>query len=103
MHRRTISRRSWCMRAAKRRGRHDLRATPRCRYSGPPQSFRLPAAERPMTALLSLRSVSKVFAQGAHRVRAVDDVSFDVAEGECLAIVGESGSGKSTIANMILG
>jgi ABC-type glutathione transport system ATPase component len=56
-----------------------------------------------MTALLSLRSVSKIFAQGAHQVRAVDDVSFDVREGECLAIVGESGSGKSTIANMILG
>jgi ABC-type glutathione transport system ATPase component len=56
-----------------------------------------------MTALLSLRSVSKIFTQGAHQVRAVDDVSFDVHQGECLAIVGESGSGKSTIANMILG
>lgn len=56
-----------------------------------------------MTALLSLRHVSKTFAQGRHEVRAVDDVSFDVVQGECLAIVGESGSGKSTIANMILG
>ena len=53
--------------------------------------------------LLSLRSVSKIFTSGSREVRAVDDVSFDVHEGECLAIVGESGSGKSTIANMVLG
>ena len=56
-----------------------------------------------MTALLSLDRVSKTFTQGRHEVRAVDDVSFDVIQGECLAIVGESGSGKSTVANMILG
>jgi ABC-type glutathione transport system ATPase component len=56
-----------------------------------------------MTHLLSLRNVSKLFAQGLREVRAVDDVSFDVEDGECLAIVGESGTGKSTIANMILG
>jgi len=53
--------------------------------------------------LLSLRSVSKTFHTGGREVKAVDNVSFDVAEGECLAVVGESGSGKSTIANMILG
>ncbi len=53
--------------------------------------------------LLSLRSVSKIFHVGTREVRAVHDVSFGVAEGECLAVVGESGSGKSTIANMVLG
>ena len=57
-----------------------------------------------MTApILSLQSVSKTFFLAGREVRAVDDVSIDVAEGECLAIVGESGSGKSTLANMILG
>lgn len=55
------------------------------------------------TTLLSLRDVSKTFMLGNHEIKAVQDVSFDVAEGECLAIVGESGSGKSTIANMVLG
>ncbi|OCP25109.1 MULTISPECIES: ABC transporter ATP-binding protein [unclassified Ensifer] len=56
-----------------------------------------------MSALLSIRSVSKEFTVGSNTVRALDTVSFDVARGECLAIVGESGSGKSTIANVILG
>lgn len=53
--------------------------------------------------ILSLASVSKDFRVGKTRVKAVDNVSLDVLEGECLAIVGESGSGKSTVANMILG
>ena len=53
--------------------------------------------------ILSLASVSKEFRVGKARVQAVDNISLDVSEGECLAIVGESGSGKSTVANMILG
>ena len=56
-----------------------------------------------MTPLLSLRNVSKTFGSGSSVVDAVRDVSFDVVQGECLAVVGESGSGKTTLANMILG
>lgn len=55
------------------------------------------------TPILSAVRLTKRFETGKSVVTAVDDVSFDVFEGECLAIVGESGSGKSTIANMILG
>ncbi len=55
------------------------------------------------TPLLSVRNLSKVFSQGGHEIRAAVDISFEVGQGECLAIVGESGSGKSTIANMVLG
>ncbi|MFI7341349.1 ABC transporter ATP-binding protein [Streptomyces sp. NPDC050085] len=36
-------------------------------------------------------------------VRAVSDVSFDLAAGECLALVGESGCGKSVLASALLG
>ncbi len=50
-------------------------------------------------ALLEVRSLRKEFGPTV----AVDDVSFDIAEGGSLAIVGESGSGKTTIAKMIVG
>jgi ABC-type glutathione transport system ATPase component len=35
-------------------------------------------------------------------VNALDDVSFSVKKGQCLAIVGESGSGKSTLAKIVM-
>lgn len=53
--------------------------------------------------LLALDAVTRIFKVGNRLVHAVQDLSLEVIEGECLAIVGESGSGKSTIANMILG
>ena len=37
-----------------------------------------------------------------NQVRAVDDVSFNVREGETLGLVGESGCGKTTVSRCIL-
>jgi len=43
-----------------------------------------------------------VFRRGGGTVRAVDGVSFDIREGETLALVGESGCGKTTVGRAIL-
>jgi peptide/nickel transport system ATP-binding protein len=53
-------------------------------------------------ALLSVRGLRKYFGRAERPLRAVDDVSFNIARGEVLGLVGESGSGKSTIGRSIL-
>ncbi len=52
--------------------------------------------------LLSVRDLSVAFTQGGHDTLAVDRISFDIAQGETVALVGESGSGKSVSALSIL-
>ncbi len=52
-----------------------------------------------MSPILSVRNLSRNF--GA--IKAVDDVSFDLAKGELLAMIGPNGAGKSTCFNMLMG
>ena len=53
-------------------------------------------------ALLSVKHLSVVFGKGKKAFKAVDNVSFDIYEGETLSLVGESGSGKTTIGRAIV-
>ncbi len=66
------------------------------------------SADGPHLSVSSLRkefytSKGSWFGIGESRkIVAVDDVSFDVAKGECLGLVGESGSGKTTVSKLIM-
>jgi len=79
-------------------------------HLGKPHGHPLGPADK-ATPMLSVRHLSKSFrtrktslfgSKAGDETIAVDDVSFDVAPGECLGLVGESGCGKTTTAKMIL-
>lgn len=62
-----------------------------------------PPGESSQDPVLSVRHLTTVFATRAGLFVAVNDLSFDVARGECVGIVGESGSGKSVASLSIMG
>ncbi len=56
-----------------------------------------------MADIIRVEKVSKVYQDGDRLVKALDNVSLTVPEGESVAIVGASGSGKSTLLQLIGG
>ena len=53
--------------------------------------------------ILKIEKLSKIYGKGDAEVIALNDISFEVEEGEFIAIIGPSGSGKSTLLHTIAG
>jgi peptide/nickel transport system ATP-binding protein len=79
----------------------DVPAANPDRYRAGPAAAATPGSRA--TTQIDVRSVSKTYITGAHRVTAVEDVSFTVDRGRTHALVGESGSGKTTAVRLLLG
>jgi putative ABC transport system ATP-binding protein len=55
------------------------------------------------TAIVEIRNLYKSYLRGSQVVPVLNDITFDITEGEFLALMGPSGSGKSTLLNLIAG
>ena len=56
-----------------------------------------------MNKILEVKNITKKYNTLSGEIKALDDISFDVVEGEFIAIVGTSGCGKSTLLSILAG
>lgn len=54
-------------------------------------------------SLIEFKNVSKIYKMGEVEIKALDDCSFDIDEGEFVVVLGASGAGKTTILNILGG
>jgi ABC-type branched-subunit amino acid transport system ATPase component len=80
-----------------RRGSRSVAPSPAAPIASAPIAARPHQTEK--SVILELRDVSKAFGG----LKAVQDVSFDVANGEILGIIGPNGAGKTTLFNLLNG
>ncbi len=56
-----------------------------------------------MAKILNVRNLKKTYTSGSKKLTVLDDISFDLEEGDTFAIVGPSGSGKTTLLGLCAG
>ncbi len=56
-----------------------------------------------MSTIIEFKNVVKEYRSGDHILKAMDDVNFEIDEGEFVVILGPSGAGKSTLLNLLGG
>jgi putative ABC transport system ATP-binding protein len=54
-------------------------------------------------AIVEIRNLSKSYRRGSQIIPVLEDITFDIPDGEFLALMGPSGSGKSTLLNLLAG
>jgi putative ABC transport system ATP-binding protein len=51
--------------------------------------------------MIKLENITKTFKMGEETIKALDNINFEVKQGEFVSIIGPSGSGKSTLMNIL--
>ena len=51
--------------------------------------------------MIKVKNLTKIYKMGGKEIRAIDNLNFEIAEGEFVTLTGKSGSGKSTLLHQL--